>query len=411
MYQIDYAAIGKLRGHPRASVAPISRNVWYLGFTSLFTDISSEMVASVLPAYLVLGLGFTPLAFGAVDGLYQGIGSVVRWASGAAADRWRRHKSVAAAGYLLSAVCKLGLLATSGWTSIAAVIAADRMGKGIRTAPRDAMIAMSSAPPALGAAFGLHRSLDAAGALLGPLVAFAVLAATPRRFDNVFVLSFSAAIVGLGVLIVFVDDRRADLDRAPPVGPTGVLAALWTDRPFRYLIGGAAALSLATIGDAFVYLQVQRSTGFGAAGFPLMAFGAAGTYMLCAAPAGRFADRVGASRLFRWGHVVLFPLYALLWVGLPGIPVALACVLLLGLYYGFTDGVLAAAASRMLAPEVRATGLAVLGTAVSVSRLLASIAFGAAWTTWGPQTAIAGFAVALAMALPIARVCLATERA
>ena len=142
------------------SVAP---NVWFLGVTSLLTDVSSEMVTSVLPAYLVLHLGLSPLAFGALDGLYNGITVLVRWGSGAVADRWLRHKEIAAIGYSISALSRLGLLAAGPLSSgLAIAISSDRIGKGIRTAPRDALISLSEPPSRLGYAFGVHRALDAA---------------------------------------------------------------------------------------------------------------------------------------------------------------------------------------------------------------------------------------------------------
>src|SRR6185503_8332888 len=123
-----------------------SRTVWCLGLTSFFTDISSEMVASILPIYLVLHLHLSPLTFGLIDGLYQGFAAVARVAGGFVADRWRNHKAVASVGYALSAACKLGLLAAgNAWSLLALTIAFDRTGKGIRTAPRDALISLSTA--------------------------------------------------------------------------------------------------------------------------------------------------------------------------------------------------------------------------------------------------------------------------
>src|SRR5688572_8288189 len=168
----------------RRRVAP---TVLLLGICSLLTDISSEMVATVLPLYLVSTLGFTPLQYGIVDGLYQGAAAFVRLAGGFIGDRRRRHKGVATFGYGLSAVCKLALAAVgSAFGAISAIIVFDRAGKGLRTAPRDAMISMSSREEDLGASFGIHRALDTTGALLGPLVAFGLLALAPGAFDSLF---------------------------------------------------------------------------------------------------------------------------------------------------------------------------------------------------------------------------------
>ena len=193
--------------------------MWALGFTSLLTDISSEMVSSVLPIYLVLYMGMSPLMFGLVDGIYQGAAAIVRVAAGVLADRWNRHKEVAAWGYGLSAACRLLIPAAgNAWGSIAAIIALDRVGKGIRTAPRDALIAQRSRSSDLATAFGVHRSLDAAGAMLGPVIAFGLLALLPNKFDVLFVASFGIAIVGLGVILLFVPARIRTRDKSPDTG-------------------------------------------------------------------------------------------------------------------------------------------------------------------------------------------------
>ncbi|MGE0028688.1 MAG: MFS transporter [Thermoleophilia bacterium] len=165
-----------------------------LGITSLLTDVSSEMVATILPLYLVFTLGFTPLQFGVVDGYQRGASALVSLGGGLVADRRRRHKEVATAGYGLSAVCKLGYVAAgTSFAALGAVVFVDRIGKGIRTAPRDALISLSSRREGLGLAFGVHRALDTTGAMLGPLAAFALLAISPEGYDAIFIVSFLVA--------------------------------------------------------------------------------------------------------------------------------------------------------------------------------------------------------------------------
>jgi MFS family permease len=380
----------------------VSRNVWFLGLTSLFTDVSSEMVASILPAYLVLQLGVSPMVFGVIDGLYQGVGSFVRWIGGAAADRSRRHKELAAGGYGVSALTRLGLVvAGANWTAVTMLVAIDRIGKGFRTAPRDALISLSTRASELGTAFGVHRALDALGALVGPLVAFAILAASPRAFDQVFVVSFSVAVVGLACILLFVENVPL------PSAEQTVTARAAIVEPFRHagfrgVLVIASALALATVSDAFVYLLLQRTANFGAEMFPLLAAATAVSYVALAVPAGRIADRVGRPAVFVAGHVALAGVYAMLWLSNGGMPFAFLCVLLLGSYYAMTDGVLAAVASAILPPAIRGTGLALLGTAVSLSRLVASFAFGWAWTRYGTAPALAAFALALSVGIAIA---------
>src|SRR4051812_13177539 len=154
----------------------IGGTVLLLGTCSLLTDVSSEMVSAILPLYLVATLGFTPLQYGIVDGLYQGAAAVVRLGSGFLGDRFQRHKFVASVGYGLSALVKLGLaLVGSAFGALSALILLDRTGKGIRTAPRDAMISLTASERHLGLAFGVHRAMDTAGAMIGPIIAFALL--------------------------------------------------------------------------------------------------------------------------------------------------------------------------------------------------------------------------------------------
>jgi MFS family permease len=379
-------------------------NVWYLGITSLLTDVSSEMVASVLPMYLVLHLNVSPLAFGTLDGLYHGITAVTRWGSGIVADRWRRHKEVAAVGYAISAVCRLGLLAAGrSLSGLAIAIASDRLGKGIRTAPRDALISLSTPPARLGQAFGVHRALDATGAMLGPLVAFALLALVPRGFDVVFVTSFCVAIVGLGVLLLFVENASTPPPthaRSEPSLRTAL--GLLHGHDFRILTLAAAGLALATISDAFIYLTLQERVRFLPGLFPLLYVGTASSYLVFAVPAGWLADRFGRSRVFLFGHLILLILYVSLFASMAHAASVVLAVALLGAYYAATDGVLVALASGILPTRLRGSGLALLTTTTSLARLVASIAFGWAWTVWGRQTAVVAFGVALTFAVTIA---------
>jgi MFS family permease len=390
-------ALGRL---VRAGRLGVSRNVWFLGFTSLFTDISSEMVTSVLPAYLVLHLGLSPLGYGTIDGLYQGVSSIVLFFGGAIADRTRRHREVAAGGYVLSALCKLGLLLAGTWSSILGVITVDRLGKGLRTAPRDALISLSSEPRQLATAFGVHRALDATGALIGPFVAFVILALAPRSFDSVFVVSFSAAVVGLAVLLLFVQNAQVALDSPSRQSLRQTTAALLQVRRFRRVLMAAGTLGLATVSDGFIFLGLQRGSQFGAQVFPLLALATAGGYLISAIPAGWCADRAGRARVFVLGHAVLLMVYGILWIAAPGPVTTFGCAAILGAYYAMTDGVLAASVSAMLDARVRATGLSLVGMTVSLSRLVASVAFGWLWTWWGLQVAVMAFALALALAIP-----------
>jgi len=184
-------------------------NVWGLGITSMLTDVSSEMVISILPAYLVMTSGLAPLALGIATGLHEGGPLLAAWAGGLMADRSARRKLTAGVGYTVSALCRLGWLAFSGRTlpAVATLVLGDRIGKAIRTAPRDAVISLSVHPDQLSTAFGVHRALDAAGAAAGPVLAFVVLWQLPHRYDVVFFTSFIVALLGVLALALLVAMR------------------------------------------------------------------------------------------------------------------------------------------------------------------------------------------------------------
>jgi MFS family permease len=408
MYQVESAQVVVQRKGRRTAEGSrvsirehIGRTVILLGATSLLTDVSSEMVSTILPIYIVFALGATPLQFGIVDGIYQGATAFMRLLAGVAADRKGRHKPVAVAGYAISAICKLGLLLVgSSLAALSAVVYVDRVGKGIRTAPRDAMISLSAHPKALGAAFGVHRAMDTMGAMIGPLLAFGLLAAAPRRYDTVFVVSFCFAIVGVAVISLLVRDVPA----APPdplsrrAAMTRALGLLRVPA-FRNLTLAAGALSLATLSDGFLYLGLQNRIGFAPRYLPLLFVGTAIVFMVLAVPMGRLADRVGRGRVFVGGYVLLLCVYSSLLVSSIS-PFALVLYLAaFGTFYAATDGVVMALTSTLLPEELRASGMGLLTAVVASARLFGAVAFGALWTFGGVDVAVLAFAGILAAAI------------
>ncbi|WP_331767340.1 MFS transporter [Embleya sp. NBC_00896] len=398
-------------GTPRRFMRAVPANVIALGTVSLVTDISSEMVTAVLPAYFVLTLGLSPLQYGLLDGTYFGVTAFVRLLGGQVADRTRRRKLVAGTGYGLSAACKLALpMAGSSLTGLGVVLAADRTGKGLRTAPRDALISLSTPPSELGRAFGVHRAMDTFGAFLGPLAAFAVLWATHDAYDAVFVVSFCVATFAVLLLALYVRDHR---EPARPRRAATLRAAFGLLRlpRFRRTCVAATVLGLLTVGDTFVYLVLQRNFDIPLRYFPLLPLGTAAAYLLLAVPLGRLADRVGRFRVFLGGHLALLATYAvaaaptggrvsggvLLWT------VLLAVLGLQGLFYAATDGVLMAAVGPLLPTHLRTSGMALLQTGQAGARLVSSVLFGAVWTLWGSDTALLAMGAGLAGCLVLAR--------
>ncbi len=388
-----------MRRQDRARVPGV---VLALGLTSLFTDISSEAITAVLPLYVTAVLGLGPVAYGFVDGVYQGASSLVRVLGGWWSDRSGRPKLVAGLGYGVSALSRVLLLPVVGVAALTGVIALDRVGKGLRTGPRDAMIAAASTPERLGRNFGVHRALDTAGAVAGPLLAFGVLAVVPAGLSGyraVFVLSVAAAVAGLAVLLLAVPNRLRGRREQP--------VARWrwrdlADARLRSLLVAAALLGLLTVGDGFLYLVLADAGGIGLTWFPLLMVGTNAAYFVLAVPVGRLADRVGRTRVLLGGHVVLVLAYvaaASVGAHVAGVVVVL---LLLGCFYAATDGVVAALASQAVPEAARATGIASVQTAVGLSRFASSVCFGLLWQLTGRSTALLAVAVALVVAVPVA---------
>lgn len=404
MYQVEAskALLKPKLWAQRSARLNVPRNVVMLGMVSMLTDVSSEMVATILPLYLVFSLGASPLALGAIDGTYRGAAALVQVASGFISDRWRKPKEVAGAGYGISAVGKVALIAAGNTIGgIGAIVAFDRIGKGIRTAPRDALISLSSSKAGLATAFGVHRAMDSAGAMLGPLIAFGILLVAPARFDAVFVVSTLFAVLGFAVLVLTVQGRPKRAPRPESSNPPSLRAAagLVKDRRFALLLIAATVLSLTSISDAMLYVGLQRKIDFAPAVFPLLYVITAVAFMGLAIPVGQLADRVGRVPVLLAGYALLFIVYGALLMSSLGYGLLVLCLLGLGGYFAATEGVLAAIAGALLPEDLQASGLGMLTTAVSIGNLLSSLVFGALWLELGLHQAVLVFGAALALAI------------
>ncbi|NUT98039.1 MAG: MFS transporter [Saccharothrix sp.] len=394
-----YVASVRPTNHVRGKVPG---TVLALGTVSLLTDVSAEMVTAFMPVYLLFTLQMGYAQFGVLDGLYTGATAVLRLVGGHVSDRTHRHKAVAATGYGLSAVTKLLFpLVGANAFGIGATLAADRAGKGLRSAPRDALISLATPPASLGAAFGVHRTMDTIGALLGPLVTFLLLQQIGIVAGPVFVISACFAVIGLIVLIAFVRENHSPAKAGPRPSIKAGLALL-KDAGYRKVAIVAAVLGLATLSDAFVFILIQKSTAISPSFLPLLPLGTALVFLLAATPLGVLADRVGRWRVFLAGHVLLLAVYVLLLApGTSYLGMAVALVLH-GLFYAATDGVLSARISTLVPESLRASGLSVIQTGQALTRLVSSVAFGfllqfAAFGT-AVSTAVGALVVALAFA-------------
>ena len=361
----------------RRAPGRVPGTVFALGTVSLLTDISAEMVTAFLPVYLLYVLQLDYAQFGLLDGLYNGATALVRLTGGFASDRFGRPKLVALFGYGISAVTKVVFpLAGASAGGVGAVLAADRMGKGLRTAPRDALISFVTPPGQLGQAFGVHRAMDTIGALCGPLLTFLILAQLGTDPGPVFVVSFCFAAIGLVVLASFV--------RESPIRPVSqqrgrsvrVGLDLLRDRRFRRTAVVATLLSLVTISDAFVFIVLQKVSDVPVSVLPLLPLGTALVFLLAAAPIGRFSDKIGRWPVFFVGHAFLLVVYLLFLLPAGGYLTVVVALFAHGLFYACTDGVLMAHAGGIVPEPLRATGMATIQTGQALGRLCSSIMFG-----------------------------------
>ncbi|MGO1885425.1 MAG: MFS transporter [Citricoccus sp.] len=430
-----YLSLAEVRGTEttpasRRAAFRVAPTVIALGMVSLLTDVSSEAVAAVLPLYVTGALGLSMVAYGFLEGLHQGVSAVVRIAAGYAADRTDRPKAIAVAGYGLSMLTRAGLLLVQGFAGVAVLVGIDRVGKGIRTAPRDAMIQEVSPPEHLARSFGVHRMLDTVGATIGPLLAFVVLLLVPEGYRVVFAVSLAAALVGVAVLVLFVPNVRfsspsqnndhittpaTPAPAAPEPSPVVRIRArrrpswrAWRTRrrphldgPLKRLLVAAGVLGLLTVGDGFIYLAIMSHGHLDPLWFPLLFVGTNAVFLILAIPVGRMADQTSRGAVLVLGHLFLAGAYLAAAMGGSWIALGLALVML-GVFYAATDGVLAALAGQ-LSPQGRtATGIGAAQTVVAVTRLVASTGFGALWVLFGAVPTMVGAAIVLLVMLPLA---------
>jgi MFS family permease len=372
--------------------------VWVLGFVSLLMDVSSEMIHALLPIYLVTVLGTSMLTVGIIEGIAEATAAITKIFSGALSDRLGRRKLLAVLGYGLAAFTKpvFPLAATVDWLVAARFL--DRVGKGIRGAPRDALVADISPAHLRGASFGLRQSLDTVGAFLGPLMAIALMWATAENFTTVFWIAVIPAFLSFGLIAFAVRepdrpahlrDVRAPLSRAELARLGGM---------YWWIVGIAAVFTLARFSEAFLVLKAQ------AVGVPLYLVPAVMVvmnvfYALAAWPAGILSDRVGRMPLLVTGLGLLIAADVVLALS-SGIWGVAAGVVLWGLHMGFSQGLLASLVADAAPAELRGTAFGIFNLVTGAALLAASIIAGALWDAVGPVgtfwTGAAFAAVALA---------------
>ncbi|BAZ68547.1 major facilitator transporter [Fischerella sp. NIES-4106] len=362
----------------------IPRNVWILGFVSLLTDISTKMIDAILPLFLVSTLGANLLTVGFIEGIAESTASVLKVFSGILSDYFRQRKQLAVLGYGLSTLVKpLFAIATSpAWVLIARF--GDRVGKGIRVAPRDALVADVTNKANLGAAYGLRQSLDTIGAFTGPIVAFILISVFGQNFQLVFWVALIPSIFAVVLLAVFIHEPKKEFEQTQKNfldrdSLKNLGKEYWT------LVAVSFLFNLGNSSDAFLLLQAQQ-VGVSAALVPLTIVVMNITYFLSAYPVGLLSDRIGRLGLLASG----FFLYALTYLGFAFISASWQVWVLFtlyGLYQGMSKGILSAMIAQTVPSNLRGTAFGFINLAIGVALLIASILAGSLWELLTPKAA------------------------
>ena len=358
----------------------IPSGVWALGFVSLLMDVSSEMIHSLLPLFLVGTLGASAFMVGIIEGLAESTALVVKIFSGALSDYLGRRKGLALFGYALGALTKplFAMAAVPGLVLTARLL--DRVGKGIRGAPRDALVADMTPPEIRGAAFGLRQSLDTVGAFLGPLLAVALMLLWSNDFRAVFWVAVIPGLLAVLLLLVGVHEppRHADAKRTNPIRRDNLLrlrADYW------WVVGIGAVFSLARFSEAFLVLRAQEG-GVPVAWVPLVMVAMNVVYSVTAYPFGKLSDRMNHSTLLALGLGVLIVADLVLarddhWL------TVLIGVTLWGMHMGMSQGLLAAMVAMTAPPDLRGTAFGFFNLVSGLAMLIASALAGWLWDQWG----------------------------
>lgn len=374
----------------------IPRGIWMLGFVSLCMDVSSELIHSLLPVFLVTVLGASALAVGLIEGAAEATALIVKVFSGALSDYLGKRKPLAVLGYALGAISKPLFALASGAGLVLAARLIDRIGKGIRGAPRDALVADLAPPEARGAAFGLRQSLDTVGAFLGPLLAMGLMILWANDFRAVFWVAVIPGFLAVALLLVGVKEPG----RAPGKGAVNPIRRENLRRlsgAYWWVVAIGAAFTLARFSEAFLILRAYQG-GLPIAFAPLVLIGMNVVYAVSAYPFGRLSDRISHAKLLALGLVILIGAdlalahsndWTWVWAG----------ITLWGLHMGITQGLLATMVADAAPAELRGTAFGFFNLVSGIAMLFASALAGLLWDTLGaPMTFAAGAALS-AMAL------------
>ena len=392
--------------HPQglsASSSRLPRAVWLLGWVSFFTDTATEMVYPLLPMFLTRVLGAGAMSLGVIEGSAEAANSVLKVISGRVADATGRPKRLVLAGYGISSAVRPFIALATSWGHVLGLRFADRLGKGIRGAPRDAMLAEFAPAGERGRVYGFHRAMDHAGAVLGPLLASVFLYFYPDQFRTLFALTIIPGVLVVVILLAVPDIPRRGASDAAPHRSTAAAAerprsSPMRRRPFAKAIFVIGVFGLGNASDAFLLLRLS-DVGISTFWIPLLWSGLHVVKVVASMAGGRLSDRFGRRRLIAAGwlfYAAVYGAFALV----DQVPALILVFLAYGIYFGLTEGVEKAWVADLSERKQRGTAFGYYNAVIGISALLASICFGLIWTTIAPEAAfLTGALLAIAATL------------
>ncbi|MEZ5479077.1 MAG: MFS transporter [Thiolinea sp.] len=393
---------------PTLSASRLPRTVWVLGLVSLFMDMSSEFIHAILPIYLTTTLGLSVLMVGMVEGIAEATASFMKVFSGALSDRFHNRKGLLLSGYGLAALTKPVFPLANTALEVVAARFVDRIGKGIRGAPRDALVADVTPPGQLNTAYGLRQSLDTVGAFIGPLLAMLMLYFYAHDLRTVMWMAVIPALICVGLIVWGVREpvQPAEQKSKPRLQwqeirhlPTG----------YWLLLGLTAVVTLARMTDALLVLRAQEN-GLQLVWIPLVLVVYSAMYALSAWPTGLLAERFGQRGLLLAGMLCLALSQGLLAAAATPGPLFWSAILLWGLHMGLTQGLLAARVAQLAPQTLRGTSFGLFHLTTGLMQLLAGAGFGWLWIAFSASTAFQVAALVSVVSLPVLWVALAPNR-
>lgn len=369
----------------------LPRNVVAIGLVSFLNDASSEIVFPLLPIFLSVSLGASPAVIGMIEGAAESVSSLLKLVSGTFSDRIDRRKGLVVAGYGVAAAARTALALSTSWPVAFGLRLADRVGKGIRSAPRDALLSNSVRPDQRGLAFGFHRAMDHAGAVVGPLIGFLLLwwfakdSAAPTRAELSTIFLFAAIPAALSVLVAMLavhdTTRGTEVRQRIPIR----MSFRGFDGNFRWFLGALSLFTLSNSTDAFLLLRAT-SAGVSTSHVPLLWAALHVVKVLTSIVGGDLSDRLGRKRLIAGGWLV----YASVYAGFAFVdgPISVWMLFLIyGAYFGLAEGSEKALVADLVAADRRGTAFGLYSLAIGITVLPASLLMGGLWYLGGPQLA------------------------